>query len=81
MKVFQYEKKLNFDINLVRMILGVLVISGLTHLYKSLKGYCDLSTRRWWLFITLSQFHLIYYLTRTLPNTFALVLGLFFSLK
>ncbi|CAF4081150.1 unnamed protein product, partial [Rotaria sp. Silwood2] len=27
---------------IVRIILGILVISGLTHIYKSLKGYCDL---------------------------------------
>ncbi len=62
---------------LVRIILGILVISGLTHLYKSLKGYCDLSTRRWWLIIILTQFHFLFYSTRTLPNIFALVIGLF----
>jgi len=62
---------------LVRIILGILVISGLTHLYKSLKGYCDLSTRLWWLIIILTQFHFLFYSTRTLPNIFALVIGLF----
>ncbi|CAF2861306.1 unnamed protein product [Rotaria sp. Silwood2] len=61
---------------IVRIILGILVISGLTHIYKSLKGYCDLSTRRWWLIITLTQFHLLFYSTRTLPNIFALVIVL-----
>ena len=62
---------------LVRIILGLLVISGLIHLYKSLKGYCDLSTRRWWLMIILTQFHFLFYSTRTLPNIFALVIGSF----
>ncbi len=68
----------NFEIIdiLVRVILGLLVTSGLTHLYKSLKGYCDLSTRRWWLMVILTQFHLLFYSTRTLPNIFALVIGL-----
>ncbi|CAF3678989.1 unnamed protein product [Rotaria sp. Silwood1] len=61
---------------IVRIILGILVISGLTHIYKSLKGYCDLSTRRWWLIIILTQFHLLFYSTRTLPNIFALVIVL-----
>ncbi|CAF1339845.1 unnamed protein product [Rotaria sordida] len=61
---------------IVRIILGILVISGLTHIYKSLKGYCDLSTRRWWLIIIITQFHLLFYSTRTLPNIFALVIVL-----
>ncbi|CAF1014640.1 unnamed protein product [Adineta ricciae] len=61
---------------IVRIILGLLVISGLTHLYKSLKGYCDISTRRWWLFVIVTQFHFLFYATRTLPNIFALVIVL-----
>ncbi|CAF1195310.1 unnamed protein product [Adineta ricciae] len=61
---------------IVRIILGLLVISGLTHLYKSLKGYCDISTRRWWLFVVVTQFHFLFYATRTLPNIFALVIVL-----
>ena len=60
---------------LVRVLLGIWVISGLTHLYKSLKGYCDLSTRRWWLLVIVTQFHFLFYSSRTLPNIFALVLG------
>ena len=62
---------------LVRLILGLLVTSGLTHIYKSLKGYCDLSCRRWWLVVMVTQFHFLFYSTRTLPNIFALVIGLF----
>ncbi|CAF1252561.1 unnamed protein product [Adineta steineri] len=61
---------------IVRIILGLLVISGLIHLYKSLKGYCDLSTRRWWLFVIVTQFHFLFYSTRTLPNIFAVVIVL-----
>ncbi|UJR31419.1 hypothetical protein I4U23_018912 [Adineta vaga] len=61
---------------IVRTILGLLVVSGLTHLYKTLKGYCDLSTRRWWLLVILTQFHFLFYSTRTLPNIFALVIVL-----
>ncbi|CAF1254228.1 unnamed protein product [Rotaria magnacalcarata] len=61
---------------IVRIILGLLVISGLTHLYKSLKGYCDVSTRRWWLIVIVTQFHFLFYATRTLPNIFALAIVL-----
>ena len=65
----------------VRGVLGVLVISGLTHLYKALKGYCDTATRRWWLILILTQFHFLFYATRPLPNIFALVIGSFVICK
>lgn len=61
---------------IVRSILGLLVVSGVTHVYKSLKGHCSASTRRWWFILILSQFHFLFYATRPLPNIFALVLVL-----
>uniref|UniRef100_A0A0K2TLT7 Mannosyltransferase n=1 Tax=Lepeophtheirus salmonis TaxID=72036 RepID=A0A0K2TLT7_LEPSM len=61
---------------LVRATLGFSVISALIRFRSSIRRKFGSTTANFHLLITLSQFHLMYYSTRTLPNIFALTLVL-----
>ncbi|KAG0717188.1 putative Dol-P-Man:Man(7)GlcNAc(2)-PP-Dol alpha-1,6-mannosyltransferase [Chionoecetes opilio] len=62
---------------IVRGVLGLLVILGWRRFRKQLEEHFGQSVTIWFTLITASQFHFMYYLSRPLPNTFALVSALF----
>lgn len=59
----------------VRLTLGVIVSLALYRLSRSVRKFCGVGVQQWFLLITASQFHLMFYATRPLPNVFALILG------
>ena len=60
----------------VRCILGMTVLSSLQHLRRSITHKFGSQTATWHLLITSSQFHVMFYASRPLPNIFALALAL-----
>ncbi|XP_054710210.1 dol-P-Man:Man(7)GlcNAc(2)-PP-Dol alpha-1,6-mannosyltransferase-like isoform X2 [Uloborus diversus] len=62
---------------LVRFILGSLVLVAFHKFKGSIEKHFGSVVSVWLQLITLSQFHIMYYMSRTLPNTFALILALF----
>ena len=60
----------------VRWVLAGLVVRGLNSFRSAVRVKFGESTLAWHTALTLSQFHLLYYTGRTLPNTFALALAL-----
>ncbi|XP_071033742.1 dol-P-Man:Man(7)GlcNAc(2)-PP-Dol alpha-1,6-mannosyltransferase [Parasteatoda tepidariorum] len=61
----------------VRLVLGSLVFIAFQKFKSSVKHQFGSVVSSWLLIITLSQFHFLFYMTRPLPNTFALILALF----
>lgn len=59
----------------MRAVLGLLVIFAWRRFRKQLEVNFGQSVTIWFTLITASQFHFMYYLSRPLPNTFALVSG------
>lgn len=66
--IFNYQ-------NLVRCSLGVIVLWPLIKLRKRIAETLGQGTSNWFVLITASQFHFLFYLSRPLPNTMALTLG------
>jgi len=62
---------------IVRLVLGALVLWPLLRMKKRIRENLGESVSFWFLLITLSQFHFIFYLSRPLPNIMALPLVLF----
>ncbi|XP_052282957.1 dol-P-Man:Man(7)GlcNAc(2)-PP-Dol alpha-1,6-mannosyltransferase-like [Dreissena polymorpha] len=62
---------------IVRFALGNLVMLGLFMFAQAVRDIFGRPTAKLFLVITASQFHFMFYMTRSLPNTFALVLVLF----
>ncbi|XP_045121143.1 dol-P-Man:Man(7)GlcNAc(2)-PP-Dol alpha-1,6-mannosyltransferase-like isoform X4 [Portunus trituberculatus] len=60
----------------VRAVLGLLVVLAWRRFRKQLEKLFGPSVTIWFTLITASQFHFMYYLSRPLPNTFALVSAL-----
>lgn len=58
------------------MVLGLLVVAAWHRFYGQVKRSFGVGVAVWFTAITVTQFHFMYYLTRTLPNTFALVFAL-----
>lgn len=56
-------------------MLGLLVVLAWRRFRKQLEEHFGQSVTIWFTLITASQFHFMYYLSRPLPNTFALVSG------
>lgn len=61
---------------IVRCILGMFVLISLQSFRSAIKGKFGPETSKWHLLITTSQFHLMFYASRPLPNIFALILSL-----
>ncbi len=57
-------------------MLGLLVISGVSHFNSALKPLFGRTHSLWHALVIASQFHIPFYLTRPLPNVFALCLTL-----
>nr|CAH0109712.1 unnamed protein product [Daphnia galeata] len=66
----------NASLYLVRSALGALVLWPLIKLRKRIQETLGQGTSNWFVFITVSQFHFLFYLSRPLPNTMALPLVL-----
>ena len=61
----------------VRCALAFLVIRGMIRFRTTIRAKFGTGAWNWHLFITLSQFHLLFYASRTLPNIFALAVTLY----
>eukprot|EP01027_Heterolobosea_sp_BB2_P009588 GEZU01014115.1.p1 GENE.GEZU01014115.1~~GEZU01014115.1.p1 ORF type:complete len:604 (-),score=139.97 GEZU01014115.1:371-2182(-) len=62
---------------LVRFILGFLVVLAIAHFRRSIQTCFGRDTSKMFALITVAQFHLLFYSTRLLPNTFALIFVIF----
>lgn len=61
---------------IARIVLACLVSTGIFHFIDSVKKMFDSRVARWTLILLTTQFHFIFYMGRTLPNTFGLILFL-----
>lgn len=59
----------------VRCLLGLLYSGAIVHLRMSIRRTFGSATATFFMLVSLSQFHLNFYATRPLPNTFALVIS------
>lgn len=61
----------------VRGLLGILNAEALLGLRHGLKRIAGQSAANWFVILQASQFHLMYYASRTLPNMFAFALSMY----
>lgn len=59
----------------VRTALGLYVLGAFSVFGNAIKFRFGPDVKRWLYLITVTQFHFMFYMSRPLPNTFALVLG------
>ncbi len=64
----------------VRAALGACNAACLLVFRRALDAAFGKATGRWWVALTVSQFHLMFYLSRTLPNMFSFGLSSFITL-
>jgi len=58
---------------IVRAILGLLVCIAFQFYRQTVKKVFGSNVSSWLILITASQFHFVFYMSRPLPNTFALI--------
>lgn len=68
-------KKNNIIFFSVRATLGLLVIGTLKLYRDALQSIFGLQFTKWFVAITVTQYHFMYYLSRTLPNIMTMPLG------
>lgn len=61
---------------LVRAVLGCVVVSSIKHFKNSISKVFGNSVGNWFVIITASQYHLMFYSSRPLPNIMAFPLGI-----
>ena len=61
----------------VRCVLAMFVLNGLQKFRASICHKYGAKTARWHLIITCSQFHIMFYASRPLPNIFALAVTMY----
>lgn len=60
----------------VRLVLAASISFAWNNLRRAVTKIYGVEVRLWFTAITISQFHYIFYMTRPLPNVFALPFGL-----
>lgn len=70
-----FDKHLNF-FQSVRLVLTTCVILSWSKLQRVVQRQIGSIFSIWFTLITISQFHFMFYMSRTLPNIFALPLGM-----
>lgn len=64
-------------LHVVRVIIGAVLVASLSRLRAAIGSGLGEAEARFFAMVTLSQFHLPFYMSRPLPNTFALALACF----
>lgn len=64
-----------------RFVLALFVTSGMFHYTGSIKKMFSQNVEKLVILLTMTQFHFMFYLSRTLPNTFALALCKLFKIS
>jgi alpha-1,6-mannosyltransferase len=64
---------------IVRAVLGLFNAAALLVMKHNLSSQCGIPTARWYTLLQASQFHVMFYASRTLPNMFAFGLSKLFQ--
>jgi alpha-1,6-mannosyltransferase len=75
---FGLQNKIFWPQAVVRGILGLLNAGALIRYQNGLAKAFGRDVGRWWVLLLGSQFHVIFYASRMLPNTFAFILSKFY---
>ncbi|KAJ6232444.1 Dol-P-Man:Man(7)GlcNAc(2)-PP-Dol alpha-1,6-mannosyltransferase [Anaeramoeba flamelloides] len=79
--IFSFPFKFLFNkyqmLYLVRCVLGLMTWLSLTNLRSTIDQVISKKAGTFFVFLTSTQFHLLFYSSRTLPNTFALILSIY----
>ena len=59
----------------VRIALGILVMWAMRRYKSAVRSVFGPATAQLLFIVTISQFHFVFYMSRSLPNTFALIIG------